>query len=310
MSTATNPMESRPHPDGLIGGFERRRLPGDGVEIDALVGGSGPPLLLLHGYPQTRVMWSAVAPALAERFTVVVPDLRGYGRSGKPEGDATHTLYSKRVMAQDQIATMRALGFERFAVAGHDRGARVGYRLALDHPGAVSALAVLDILPTADVWAGAGAEGAMRMYHWYFLAQPRPLSETLIGGDAAFFLRYTLGSWAGSGFAFDAANMTDYVACFCDPACIHASCEDYRAGWAVDRVHDEDNRGKQLIKAPLLVIWSEEFSVAKAKPLQKWGEWAERVEGHAVPGGHFVCEEQPAKVRDALLWFFLKHGVA
>ena len=127
-------------------------------------------------------------------------------------------VYSKRVMAQDQIATMRALGFERFAVAGHDRGGRVGYRLALDHPGAVSALAVLDILPTADVWAGAGAEGAMRMYHWYFLAQPRPLPETLIGGDPDFYLRYTLGSWAGSGFAFDAANMADYVACFCDPA--------------------------------------------------------------------------------------------
>ncbi len=147
-STAVNQMASRPQPDGLINGFERRRLPGDGVEIDALVGGSGPPLLLLHGYPQTRVMWSAVAPALAERFTVVVPDLRGYGRSAKPEGDAAHTVYSKRAMARDQVATMRALGFERFAVAGHDRGARVGYRLALDHPSAVSALAVLDI--TAD----------------------------------------------------------------------------------------------------------------------------------------------------------------
>ena len=303
-------MASRPQPDGLIDGFERRRLPGDGVEIDALVGGSGPPLLLLHGYPQTRVMWSAVAAALAERFTVVVPDLRGYGRSDKPEGDAAHTVYSKRAMARDQIATMRALGFERFAVAGHDRGARIGYRLALDHPEAVSALAVLDILPTADVWAGASAESVMRMYHWYFLAQPRPLPETLIGGDPAYYLRHTLASWAGSGFAFDAGNMTDYVACFCDPACIHASCADYRAGWAVDRMHDEADRGRLLIKAPLLVIWSEEFSVAKAKPLQRWGEWAERVEGHAVPGGHFVCEEQPEKVRQSLLQFFLKHGAA
>jgi haloacetate dehalogenase len=213
-------------------------------------------------------------------------------------------------MALDQIATMRALGFERFAVAGHDRGARVGYRLALDWPEVVSALAVLDILPTAEVWARADADSAMKMYHWYFLAQPPPLPETLIGGDPAFFLSYTLESWAGTGFRFDEASMADYAACFCDPACIHASCEDYRAGWSVDRVHDEADRGRQLIKAPLLVIWSEEFSVAKAKPLQQWGEWAERVEGHAVPGGHFVCEEQPQMVRESLLRFFLKHGAA
>jgi haloacetate dehalogenase len=303
-------MASRPHPDGLVDGFERRRVPGDGVEIDVLVGGAGPPLLLLHGYPQTRMIWKSIAPALAQRFTVVVPDLRGYGRSGKPEGEAAHTLYSKRAMALDQIATMRALGFDRFAVAGHDRGARVGYRLALDWPEVVSALAVLDILPTAEVWAGADADRAMKMYHWYFLAQPRPLPETLIGGDPAFFLRYTLESWAGRGFQFDAASMADYVACFCDPAAIHASCKDYRAGWTVDRAHDEADRGKKLIKAPLLVVWSEGFGLAKAQPLKRWGEWAERIEGHSVPGGHFVCEEQPEMVRDSLLRFFLKHGGA
>src|SRR6185436_8928041 len=295
-------------PDGLIDGFERRRLPGDGVNIDALVGGAGPPLLLLHGYPQTRVMWKAVAPALAERFTVVAPDLRGYGRSDKPEGDAGHTRYSKRVMGADQIASMRALGFDRFAIAGHDRGARVGYRLALDHPETVSALAVLDILPTADVWAGASAESAMRMYHWYFLAQPRPLPETLIGGDAEFFLRYTLASWAEKGFQFDAVSLADYTACFSDPACIHASCEDYRAGWSVDRAHDEADRGNKLIAAPLLAIWSDEFGLAKTQPLKKWGEWAERIEGHAVPGGHFVCEEQPEKVLASLTPFFDKHA--
>jgi haloacetate dehalogenase len=252
-------MTSSSLPEGLIDGFARRRLPGDGVEIEALVGGSGPPLLLLHGYPQTRVMWRAVAPQLAERYTLVVPDLRGYGRSDKPRGDAMHEAYSKRVVARDQAATMRALGFERFAVAGHDRGGRVAYRLALDHPEVVSALAVLDILPTADVWARASSDAAMRMWHWFFLARPAPLPERLIGADPEFFLRTLLQSWAGKGFIFDPDSMADYVACFSDPWSIHASCEDYRAGWSVDRVHDEADRGVRKVAAPLLAVWSEEF---------------------------------------------------
>jgi haloacetate dehalogenase len=306
MITPTDPMVSSPFPEGLIDGFERRRLPGDGLTIDALVGGSGPPLLLLHGYPQTRVMWRAIATALAQQYTVVVPDLRGYGRSDKPAGDAEHMAYAKRTMAQDQLATMRALGFERFAVAGHDRGARVGYRLALDHPQAVTALAVLDILPTGDVWAGADAAAAMRMYHWFFLAQVQPLPETLIGAAPDFFLRTIVRSWAGTGFQFDPASMADYVACFSDPASIHASCEDYRAGWAVDRVHDEADRGVRRISAPLLVVWSEDFSVARGEPLKTWSAWADNVEGHAVPGGHFVCEERPADVLASLQRFLAR----
>lgn len=291
-------------PEGLIDGFTRHRLPGDGVTIDALVGGSGPPVLLLHGYPQTRVMWRAIAPDLAKRFTVVVPDLRGYGRSDKPPGDADHATYSKRAMARDQLATMRALGFERFAVAGHDRGGRVAYRLALDHPEAVTGLAALDIIPTADVWGRVDAEAAMRMYHWFFLARPQPLPETLIGGDPEFFLRTTMQSWAGPGFAFDAANVADYLACFREPAAIHASCEDYRSGWGIDRELDEADRGSTKIGAPVLVIWSEGFSVARSEPLKTWSAWAENVVGHAVPGGHFVCEEQPQRVGALLLEFF------
>lgn len=291
-------------PQGLIEGFERRRLPGDGVEIDTLVAGSGPPLLLLHGYPQTRVMWRRIAPLLARHFTVVVPDLRGYGRSDKPAGGSGHTTYSKRAMALDQLATMRALGFERFSVAGHDRGARVAYRLALDHPHAVASVAVLDIIPTAEVWARTDSEAAMRMYHWFFLARPQPLPERLIGGDPEFFLRTTLESWAAPGFIFETANMADYVACFSDPASIHASCEDYRAGWDIDRAHDESDRGRRKIGVPLLVVWSEGFSVASAKPLKTWSAWAESVEGCAVPGGHFVCEEQPQLVGALLQGFF------
>ncbi len=294
-------------PEGLIEGFTRHRLPGDGVTIDALVGGSGPPLLLLHGYPQTRLMWRAIAPQLAQRFTVVAPDLRGYGRSDKPPGDGDHVTYSKRVMARDQLATMRALGFERFQVAGHDRGGRVAYRLALDHPEVVTSLAVLDIIPTADVWSRANAEGAMRMYHWFFLARPQPLPEKLIAGDPGFFLLTTMQGWAGDGFTFDAANMEDYAACFCDPATIHASCEDYRAGWGIDRALDEADRGLRKITAPLLAVWSEGFSVARSEPLKTWSAWAENVSGHAVPGGHFVCEEQPERV-GALLQDFFRDG--
>jgi haloacetate dehalogenase len=194
---------------GMIEGFERRQLPGDGIEVDALVGGNGAPLLLLHGYPQTRVMWKKVAPTLAKHFCVVVPDLRGYGRSDKPASDEAHTQYSKRSMALDQIATMRALGFEQFAIAGHDRGARVAYRLALDHPEIVTRLATLDVLPTAEVWANMNAASAMSSYHWYFLAQPHPLPETLIARDPDFFLRWTLQSWSADGFCFDAESIED-----------------------------------------------------------------------------------------------------
>ena len=272
--------------------------------IDTLVGGAGPPLLLLHGYPQTRMIWKRIAPALAQRFTVVVPDLRGYGRSDKPAGDPLHQRYAKRTMGQDQRLTMRALGFERFAVAGHDRGARVAYRLALDHPDVVTRLAVLDIVPTGDVWAHANAGSAMTMYHWFLLAQPAPLAETLIGHDPGFYLRWTLRSWAADGFAFDPDAVADYLACFDDPAAIHASCEDYRAGWTLDREADEADRGQHRIQVPTLALWGEHWGVGRAQPLEKWRAWTTDLRGQGMPCGHFVCEEAPEQVTRELLAFF------
>lgn len=289
---------------GLIDGFERRRLPGAGVEIDLLVGGAGPPLLLLHGYPQTRMMWKAVAPLLADRFTLVIPDLRGYGRSDKPAGDADHDNYSKRVMAVDQIAVMAALGFDSFFLAGHDRGGRVAYRLALDHPRAVQRLALLDILPTGDMWANADAASAMSYYHWYLLAQPHPIPERLIGPDARYYCMAMLHRLAGADFAFDPESLEDYVRCFADPASLHATCEDYRAGWGPDRRHDEADRGNRTIAVPTLLLWSAINSITSSGPLDAWRQWAPDLRGQGLDCGHFMGDEDPAGVARALGAFF------
>jgi haloacetate dehalogenase len=289
--------------DGVIEGFEQRRLPGDGIEVAALVAGSGPPLLLLHGYPQTRMCWAKIAPRLAERFTVVVPDLRGYGRTDKPEGGGDHRAYSKRTMARDQVALMRALGFDRFAVAGHDRGGRIAYRLALDHPEAVTELAVLDIVPTGDVWAAVNAEKAIKMWHMTFMVE-ETLPERMIGGDPEFFLRWMLQKHAQEGFAFDPAAMDDYLTCGSSPEAIHGMCEDYRAAWAVDGGLDDADRGERKVAAPLLLLWGDQGAIATSDPLGKWRSWADNVQGHAVPGGHFLPEEASDEVLEAFKDFF------
>jgi len=285
----------------VFDGFEQRRLPTAGAEIALRIGGAGPPVLLLHGYPQTHVMWHAVAPRLAERFTVVCPDLRGYGASAKPPSDPEHLTYSKRATAQDMVEVMAALGFARFGLVGHDRGARVAHRLALDHPARVKRLAVLDIIPTYDVFTDVDQAVATGTYHWFFLIQPAPYPETMIGHDPSFFLRWHLRNWsAGRDDFFDPRALAAYEEAFADPATIHATCEDYRAGASIDLLHDAVDRDRTL-DCPVLVVWGE-----KGKPQDLGAIWRERahdVRAVPLPCGHFLAEELPDEMAQALLAF-------
>lgn len=294
-------------PPDLFPGFDSRFVDAGEVRLFARIGGSGPPLLLLHGFPQTHVEWRRIAGPLAERFTVVAPDLRGYGASDAPASQRGEG-YAKRVMARDAVALMRALGFDRFRLAGHDRGGRVAYRLALDHPQAVEALAVLDIVPTAEMWAGMDAARALQVYHWSFLAQPAPLPERLLERDHGAWLDHTLASWtaAKSLDCFEPAALAHYRAFFAEPARIHACCEDYRAGATLDRAADEADRAAgRKISAPLLALWGAAgIPAAGASPLDVWRRWASDVRGAAIDSGHFLPEENPEATRDALLGFF------
>jgi haloacetate dehalogenase len=290
----------------LFPGFAHRNVATSGATIHLVTAGSGPPLLLLHGYPQSHAMWHAVAPRLAEDFTVVAADLRGYGDSSKPSGGDDHAGYAKRTMARDLVEVMEALGFDRFAVAGHDRGARVAYRLALDHPERVTKLAVLDIVPTYAMWAGADRQFGLGAYHWYFLAQPYDLPERLIGAEPEYYLHTMLARWAGGGFAFDPEAMAGYVAHFRDPACIHASCEDYRAGATLDLEHDTaDREAGRRIACPVLALWGAGRTGRGGRDrLAVWREWADDVRGEGLPCGHFLPEEAPDETFAALRAFF------
>lgn len=286
----------------MFEGFDQKEIVTSGATINLVTGGSGPPLLLLHGYPQTHVMWHLVAPRLAEHFTVVAPDLRGYGDSSKPDGGDDHAAYSKRAMAQDQVDVMAHLGFERFAVAGHDRGARAAYRLAFDHPERVSKLAVLDIIPTHTVYSTVNRLVANAYYHWFMLIQPFDLPERLIGADPEYFLRTSIDRWSGSGLAgFDDRAIAEYVRCFRDPATIHATCEDYRAGATLDFAHDAEELGKRKIACPTLALYGR--GVALFKPLDVWREWASDLRGAELPCGHFLPEEAPDETYQALREF-------
>ena len=288
----------------MFEGFTAAGIATDDAVIHTLHGGSGPPLLLLHGYPQTHVMWHKVAPRLAESFTVVVPDLRGYGDSTKPPGDDTHAAYSKRAMAKDQVEVMKALGFESFFVAGHDRGGRVGHRMALDHPERVSKLSVLDIVPTHKVFSTIDQTMATGYYHWFFLIQPLDLPETLIGSNPEFYLRKKLGSWGADVDSFSPEAMAEYVRCFSNPETIHATCEDYRAAASIDLEHDEADMGEK-IACPLRVLWGAKGLMERRYDvLATWRERAIDADGRALPCGHFLPEEAPDETYAELARFF------
>ena len=292
----------------LYPGFESRWIDTEVGKIFARSGGSGPPLLLLHGYTETNVMWHRVAPKLAARFSLVIPDLPGYGWSVAPAAAPDHEPYSKRAMARVMVEAMERLGHVRFRTAGHDRGGRVAYRLALDHPGRVERLAVLDIVPTYDMWHNMDRNLAMKVWHWPFLAQPHPLPEMLIEKAPVEYLEWKLASWtkAKNLSAFDSRALDHYRAAFADPHRIHAHCEDYRAGQSSDLAHDEADRAAgNTIPCPVLALWgSAGIPSETGGPLKIWQAWARDVRGTAIDSGHFLAEENPEPTAAALLEFF------
>ncbi|MEA9601252.1 alpha/beta hydrolase [Polynucleobacter sp. MG-28-Ekke-A2] len=279
-------------------GFETKIFSTDSedgsIDISYLIGGNGPPLLLLHGFPQTKAIWSQVAPELARNFTVVAADLRGYGASSKPHGKIDHSTYSKRSMAADQHALMKSLGFNQFFLLGHDRGGRVSHRLAMDFPESVLRLMVLDVSPTLTMYENTTMEFAKGYWHWFFLIQPEPVPETLIGANPEFWLKNHMGRHAGTGI-FSPDRWSEYLAGACNPEGMHAMCEDYRAAATTDLIHDRSDRAAgKMLKMPLKVLWGEHGLVNQCfKPLEDWGAVARDVSGKAVPSGHYIPEEIP-----------------
>lgn len=276
--------------------------------------GSGYPVLLLHGFPQTHMMWRDVAPVLTGHFTVVCADLIGYGGSGCPESDQFHYRYSKRAMANDMIALMKALGFDRFIVAGHDRGGRVAYRMALDHPGIISCLAVMDIIPGLEVWNRVNPEVMLAFWPWSFMSQPSPLPERMVTSSANALIGHALTTWGSSFPAFDPLVRKAYQDTLEDPIRVHAICEEFRAAAAVDRDHDQhDYRAGIKIKCPVLVTWSARGGLnswyeQQGGPLGIWELWADTVIGGPVKGGHFFPEEFPEDTGERLKEYFLSHN--
>jgi haloacetate dehalogenase len=284
-------QQATAQPAAFFPSFERRKIQTSGANINTLRGGSGQPLLLLHGYPQTHVEWHKIGLQLAQRFTVVLTDLRGYGDSSKPAGGDNHANYSKRAMALDQIEVMKAFGYDRFAVVGHDRGARVAWRLTVEHPDLVTRAVFLDIVPLP--YSVVTREFATQYYHWFFLIQSAPIPETLIGNNVEFYLRSRFMRPTGGTDAISPEAFAEYLRCFKDPATIHATCEDYRAGATIDLEHSRED-GTRGVMCPLLVLWGERGTVGRLYDVMRiWRNHAVNVTGKALPAGHFLPEEVP-----------------
>jgi haloacetate dehalogenase len=294
----------------MLDDFQAAEIDTGETSIFARWSGSGPPVLLLHGFPQTHLMWRGVAPLLTRHFTVVCADLRGYGRSGCPISTPDHAPYSKRAMARDMVIVMERLGFPRFSVAGHDRGGRVAYRLALDHPDRVERLAVLDILPTETAWGRADARFALGYWPWVLLAQPAPLPERMLSAAPEAVIDNALSDWGSPSTVFPREVKEVYVEALRDPAHIHAICEEYRAAATLDREHDRADRAQgRRMACPLLVVWSargglETWYAESGGPIEIWGVWSAHVEGHALDAGHFFPEEAAEQTAHALSGFF------
>lgn len=295
----------------MLDGFGERRIATGEAEIYLRTGGSGPPLVCLHGYPQSHLTWRKVAPLLADRYTLVLPDLRGYGASEIVPSDPQHEAYSKRAMARDVIAVMRELGHERFLLAGHDRGARVAYRLALDAPERVAALAVLDIATTVDTWESTDYRRAYGAYHWQFLAQPEPLPEKLIGSDPEWYCRQQIAKWFATGVPDDDA-LDAYARAFARPGAVHAACEDYRAGYTIDLALDRaDREAGRRIAAPVLALWGADRDGARNAYFRElWPRWAADLTLRTLPCGHSLMEELPCETAEVLGAFFDAHRTA
>jgi haloacetate dehalogenase len=286
--------------------FEQRSLAVSAeVDIAVTIGGSGPPVLLLHGHPQTHAIWHRVAPELSRHFTLVMPDLRGYGDSSKPAGGAEHANYSKRVMAGDMVAVMQLLGFDRFDVLAHDRGARVAHRLAADDPRAVRRLVLLDIAPTLAMYEQTTEAFARAYWHWFFLIQPAPLPERLIEADPAGYVRDLLGRESAGLAPFDARALREYQRCLALPGAAHGLCEDYRAAASIDLDHDRADRdASRKLTMPVLALWGAEGVVHRCfAPLEEWRRVALDVRGCSLPCGHYIAEQAPGPLLEAVLPF-------
>ena len=289
----------------MFSGFQKAQCHVNGVDIAYRIGGSGPGLLLLHGHPQTHIIWRKVAPILAERFTVVAADLRGYGDSGKPPADPQHLTYAKRTLAQDNIELMQTLGFDTFDLLAHDRGARVAHRLAMDHPAAVRRMILLDIAPTLAMYSQTDEAFARAYWHWFFLIRPAPLPETLIDADPDLYLRSVMGTRSAGLAPFMDGAFEEYLRCLKLPGTARGICEDYRASATIDLEHDRaDRAANRMLTMPTLALWGADGIVGKCfDPLAEWKKVATDVQGKALPGGHYLPEEVPEALLDEVTAF-------